>query len=99
MLKAIRTASFVGIIALAAVQTNAADQFQSRIAGPQNQTQTTKGGVYQYQQVGTVNFSCGKTTCSCHTSADCFDMGTAGVCKDKIVEVKGSPSNGTCTAK
>lgn len=97
MLNVIRVGYFAAIMAFAAVHAYAADQSQRRITGVQNQTWSAAGGVYQ--AVGTIKFECGKTTCGCKSTADCFDMGTAGVCKDKIVDVKGQPGKGTCTAK
>ena len=99
MRKLITIAYVVSALALVTVQANAADNQKSLLGGGIYQTPGPRpGGVYQ--PVGTATpFSCGKTTCSCNSRSDCFDLGAAGVCKDKIVDVKGQPGNGTCTAK
>lgn len=100
MRKVIRIGYLVSTIVLMAVQASAVDNQRSLLQGSTKyQTQAPQsGGVYQ--PVGTATpFQCGKTTCSCGGTSDCFDMGALGVCKDKIVDVKGSPGKGTCTAK
>lgn len=91
-----KTIAMAYLLGLMAVTTAHANPFSPKnIFG--NAGQVPKGGVYQ--PTGWAPFECGKTTCTCKGAADCFNMGSLNVCKDKIVDVKGQPGKGTCTAK
>lgn len=86
------------VVALMAVTAAHANPYGAKTIIDNKWQSQPKGGVYQPTGWATP-FSCGTKTCTCNGASDCFNMGALNVCKDKIVDVKGQPGKGTCTAK